>query len=216
MVHAKAPARPRGRPRAYDPERALGHATEAFWRDGYSATSLETLGAATGMNRPSLYGAFGDKRALYLKALDRYVQRNAEGADRVLADAVPVAQALRRFYEGALRLYFGADGAARGCLLTGTALTEAATDPTIRARLQQSLQQLEDKLRARFRRARREGAALAADPDTLASLALATLLSLSVMARAGEPRAALVRRIDATLALLCPAAPRRRGAGRRP
>lgn len=216
MVQAKATGRPRGRPRAYDPERALGHATEAFWRDGYSATSLETLGAATGMNRPSLYGAFGDKRALYLKALDRYVQRNAEGADRVLADAVPVAQALRRFYRGALSLYFGARGTPRGCLLTGTALTEAATDPAIRARLQESLQQLEDKLRERFRRARRDGDTLGADPDTLASLALATLLSLSVMARAGEPRAALLRRIDSALALLCPAAPTRRGAGRRP
>ena len=60
----------RGRPRAYDPERALAQATAAFWDAGYSATSLDDLSAATGMNRPSLYGAFGDKHALYLKAID--------------------------------------------------------------------------------------------------------------------------------------------------
>src|SRR5262249_17102093 len=78
MVQKSAPAGPgpapkgRGRPRAYDPETALQTAIEAFWQAGYSGTSLDDLSAATGMNRPSLYGAFGDKRALYLKALDHY------------------------------------------------------------------------------------------------------------------------------------------------
>ena len=61
----KEEKRPRGRPRAYDPERAMDRATGAFWRAGYSATSLEDLTAATGMNKPSLYAAFGDKRAFH-------------------------------------------------------------------------------------------------------------------------------------------------------
>ena len=62
--------RRRGRPRAYDPEQALAQATAAFWDAGFSATSLDDLSAATGMNRPSLYGALGDKRALYLKTIE--------------------------------------------------------------------------------------------------------------------------------------------------
>ena len=64
--------RPRGRPRAYRPELALAQARDAFWRDGFAATSLDDLSAATGMNRPSLYAAFGDKQALYVKAYASY------------------------------------------------------------------------------------------------------------------------------------------------
>src|ERR1022692_2957164 len=66
-----APKR-RGRPRAYPPEIALGKALDRFRKDGFAATSLDDLSAATGMNRPSLYGAFGDKRELYLKSYARY------------------------------------------------------------------------------------------------------------------------------------------------
>src|SRR4030088_3832083 len=66
-----APKR-RGRPRAYQPEIALGKALDLFRKDGFAATSLDDLSPATGMNRPSLYGAFGDKRELYIKAYARY------------------------------------------------------------------------------------------------------------------------------------------------
>src|SRR6266446_6181405 len=66
-----APKR-RGRPRAYQPEVALGKALDLFRKGGFAATSLDDLSAATGMNRPSLYGAFGDKRELYIKAYQRY------------------------------------------------------------------------------------------------------------------------------------------------
>src|SRR6202034_4010268 len=62
----------RGRPRAYQPEIALGKALDLFRKDGFAATSLDDLSAATGMNRPSLYGAFGDKRELYIKSYARY------------------------------------------------------------------------------------------------------------------------------------------------
>ena len=61
-----------GRPREYDPEVALQRATDAFWDAGFSGTSLDDLSARTGMNRPSLYAAFGDKQALYLKTLESY------------------------------------------------------------------------------------------------------------------------------------------------
>ena len=70
----KGESKRRGRPRSYDPEQALQQIMEAFWKTGYSGTSLDDLSAATGLNRPSLYAAFGDKRAIYLKALAHYRQ----------------------------------------------------------------------------------------------------------------------------------------------
>ena len=74
MARTKSETEParRGRPRAYDAEAALKRATEEFWQTGYSGTSLDSIAAATGMNPPSLYAAFGNKRAIYLKALSRY------------------------------------------------------------------------------------------------------------------------------------------------
>src|SRR5262245_36630019 len=98
--------RPRGRPRAYDPETALAQATDAFWRTGLSGTSRDELSAATGMNRPSLYGAFGDKRALYLAMLERYTQAGLAGMHEALATDIPLATALKRLYERALAMYF--------------------------------------------------------------------------------------------------------------
>ncbi|WGD55162.1 helix-turn-helix domain containing protein [Bradyrhizobium sp. CB1650] len=68
---APEPAR-RARPRSYQPELALRQAADEFWRTGYSGISLDSIAAATGMNPPSLYAAFGNKRAIYLKALSRY------------------------------------------------------------------------------------------------------------------------------------------------
>ena len=66
-----APAR--GRPRSFDTDEVLGQVRDAFWRYGYAGTSMDQLSAATGLHKPSLYGAFGDKKRLYLAALDNYL-----------------------------------------------------------------------------------------------------------------------------------------------
>src|SRR5271165_4944941 len=97
--------RNRGRPRQYDPERALAKAAEAFWKHGYAATSLDDLVAATGMNRPSLYAAFGDKRDLYLKTLMRYQQQSRAIGAQIIADDLPLRVFLKRFYQAAIDLY---------------------------------------------------------------------------------------------------------------
>src|SRR5438477_4970325 len=130
-------ATPRGRPREYDPNQALARATEAFWRAGYSATSVEDLSIATKMNRPSLYGAFGDKRALYLTSLSRYVARGRRAMEEALSGPGSLRDALMRVYEGSLALYYPSKGPARGCFLIGTAATEAVSDPDVRAVLRE-------------------------------------------------------------------------------
>ena len=77
--------RPRGRPRAYDPEQALECALHAFWKGGYSGTSLDTLAAETGLNRPSLYAGLGNKHTIYIKAMRRFQRRARERFGAALA-----------------------------------------------------------------------------------------------------------------------------------
>src|SRR5258708_4795555 len=95
------PAR-RGRPRAYDTQAALKQATETFWRTGYSGTSLDSIAAATGMNPPSLYAAFGNKHALYLEALARYWEISLAATREALAEDRPLGESLMLAYEAAL------------------------------------------------------------------------------------------------------------------
>src|SRR6186713_2426376 len=99
-----APKR-RGRPRAYEPDVALGKALDLFRKDGFAATSLDDLSAATGMNRPSLYGAFGDKRELYIKSYESYRDRARVRMAEVFALDLPLRPMLLRIYGIALDMY---------------------------------------------------------------------------------------------------------------
>lgn len=194
MVQKSPPIdkKPRGRPRAYDPEAALDRATSVFWDKGYADTSLDELSAATGMNRPSLYGAFGDKKALYLAALGRYRDRGAGLIQTMLGGADGVRAALGRFYAAAIDLYLSGEAGARGCFLIGTATTEAVGDPATRDLLGDALRRYDGLLEARFRRAQAQGELPpSADPAALAGLASAILHSLAIRARAGDSRADL-------------------------
>jgi AcrR family transcriptional regulator len=203
MVQNTAKPR-RGRPRAYDPDAALAKALGVFWDAGYSATSLDELSAATGMNRPSLYGAFGDKRALYGQALARYRAGARAAMKQALDPERPLAEGLRRVYAAALESYLPAGAPARGCFMIGTAVTEAAQDAAVRESLREGLREIDRAFEARIRLAQRRGeAARAGDPAMLARLASAALYWLAIRARAGEPRAALERVAEDAVALLC-------------
>src|SRR6185312_6508146 len=97
---ASGPAK-RGRPRAFDAERALDRALNVFWRKGYEGASLPELTKAMGINRPSLYAAFGNKEALFKKALDRYASGPAGYVGRALA--APTARGVfEALLEGAI------------------------------------------------------------------------------------------------------------------
>src|SRR5271166_6368421 len=95
----------RGRPRAYQPDVALARALDLFRKGGFAATSLDDLSAATGMNRPSLYGAFGDKRELYIQAYRRYREHVREAFTPLFAETAPLRVKLRRILLKALDLY---------------------------------------------------------------------------------------------------------------
>jgi AcrR family transcriptional regulator len=199
----------RGRPPAYVPDVALARATKAFWESGFAATSLDDLAAATGMNRPSLYGAFGDKHALYLRALTAYWDAGRSAMSEALAPERPLRLGLRRVYTIALDLYFPSRGQPRGCFLIGTATTEAMRDADVRATLAEALREIDEAFEARLRRAHEVGElAAAADPRILAQLASATLHTLALRSRAGATRAELEELADGVVALICgPARP---------
>ena len=193
----------RGRPRAYDPDKALGEAMGLFWEHGYSATSLDALSAATGMNRPSLYAAFGDKKALYLKALASYHERALAGIDRAFS-APALRDALDRFFALALKLHLSGEEAQRGCLLIGTAAVESVHDAEIRAMLAQSVADYDARIEARLRLAREQGElSEKADPAGLARLVAAALYSSAVRARAGDSRESLEATDRLVVDLVC-------------
>jgi AcrR family transcriptional regulator len=206
----------RGRPRAYDPDTALGQALAVFWDAGYAATSLDDLSAATGMNRPSLYAAFGDKRALYRAALERYRGEARAAVRAVAAEARPLRDTLRRLYDVALSLYFSGDGSARGCFLIGTALTEAVLDADLRDALDDSLREIDQGFEACLLAAQARGElSRGAQPAMLAKLTSAVLYFLAIRSRAGESRASLDMMVEGALDVICGAArpavrPRRR------
>lgn len=204
----------RGRPRSYDPDTALAQAMAVFWRAGYAGTSLDDITAGTGLNRPSLYGAFGDKHALYLQTLERYWQAGRAAITEALSRELPLREALRRVFQGALSLYLPTDGGARGCFLIGTALTEAAMDPDARKLLRDALHDFDRAFEERIRYAREQGELPKdADPAGLARMASATLHTLAIRSRMGEPRKMLEATIEAGLDLICgrarPEGPRR-------
>src|SRR5215470_8634246 len=204
MVQKQLPPRPRGRPRAYDPDVALARVMDTFWVAGYAGTSLDDLSAATGMNRPSLYAAFGDKRALYLKALQRYRASGRAALKETLAQDQPLGQTLRQVYAKAIALYLSGDEAARGCFTIGTAATEAVVNPEVRAFLSETLRSVDNAFEAHIRFARDRGELKPeADPAALARLATAVMHTLAIRSRAGETRAALEAVAEAGVNLIC-------------
>jgi AcrR family transcriptional regulator len=200
-VKADPPKR-RGRPRAYDPQVALARAAAVFWKAGYAGTSLDDLVAATGMNRPSLYAAFGDKRDLYLKTLDYYRDEGRDLARHALADAATLRVFLQRFYAKALDLYL--EGGPRGCYSIGTAATVAAVDDGVRAFLADSMRTTDRFLKHQIEKAQASGEiARNADPAALAYLATATLHTLAIRSRAGLPRKELDALVKAAIDVIC-------------
>jgi AcrR family transcriptional regulator len=198
-----APAR-RGRPRAYDTQAALKQATDSFWRTGYSGTSLDRISAATGMNPPSLYAAFGNKRALYLEALARYWEISLTATREALAQDLPLGEALMLAYEAALSIYFSGKGAARGCFVIGTAVTEAVEDAAIRKSVAAGLRMIDADFEARLRTAQESGELNPdADPAALAILATATLHTIAIRARAGASRAELREVARKAVSVIC-------------
>ncbi|WJR77586.1 TetR/AcrR family transcriptional regulator [Bradyrhizobium sp. NP1] len=186
---APLPPKRRGRPRAYEPDVALGKALDLFRTSGFAATSLDDLSVATGMNRPSLYGAFGDKRELYIKSYQRYRDDARAAMLDIFRDEMPIRKRLERIYAVALDIYVSGEAGPRGCFTVMTAASEAVLDPDIRGMVLDGFAELDKAFASCFRRARENGELRDdADPLVLAQLASATIHTLAIRARARVPR----------------------------
>lgn len=196
--------RPRGRPRAYEPDVALRQAANAFWKAGYAGTSLDDISAATGMNRPSLRAAFGDKHDIYVKALRDYWSRKFAAIHEAFAGDKALGETLMRVYDAALSIYFSGDEQVLGCFVVATAVTEAPGDAEIQDIVAEGFRKLDADFEARFKKALQRGELKpGADTKALATLASATMQTLAIRARSGTPRGELRKLAQKAANVLC-------------
>ena len=200
MKHNKSSG-PMGRPRSFDIDRALDRALQVFWRKGYEGTSLSDLTKAVGVNRPSLYAAFGDKKALFRKALDRYLTGPAAYTQEALKE--PTARAVvERLLQGAADLN-AAPRNPGGCLMVQGALVCGEAADSIRQELTACRAAGEAAMRRRFDRAKSEGDLPAnVNPADLARYIATVLYGMAVQAAGGASRGELLRVVEMALRTL--------------
>ena len=187
-----------GRPREFNADKALGRALKVFWRKGYEGTSLPDLTRAMGINRPSLYAAFGNKEALFRLAIDRYV---AQAACRVreALDEPTARQVVQRLWRESIDLVTAARNP-RGCFLVQGALACGDAADPLRREMIKRRSAGEAALRERLVRAQAEGdLPTDADPAALAKFVFALTHGMAVQAASGATREELLRVAETAL-----------------
>lgn len=171
------------RPREFDEVEALNAAVLSFWARGYEATSVRDLAASMGLTCASLYNAFGDKRALFRKALDHYVAHGFSARVKRFEAQLPPRDAILAFFDDIIERSV-ADPERKGCLLVNSALELAPHDPELRQAVEAVLIDMESFFR-RCIAAGQESGTIPRDqsPEDLAGLLLSTLLGMRVLAR---------------------------------
>jgi AcrR family transcriptional regulator len=181
-----------GRPREFDMEEALSAALKVFWRKGYDAASLTDLTEAMGITRPSLYCAFGNKEALFKKALDLYEREKQSFFDRAL-DAPTAFEAVERILLGGLELHTDPD--TPGCMSVNSVLScHGVASEAVRQELIARKLDVEARLRERLERARAQGDLPPdCDPASLAVFVLTVGQGIALQAGTGVKRETLRR-----------------------
>ncbi len=175
---------PRGRPREFDVNQALDRALGVFWRKGYEGASLPELTKAMGINRPSLYAAFGNKEALFRKVLDRYVEGPANYIRGALS--APTARAVaEQLLNGSIDMLTCPHNP-HGCLMVQGALACGEAAESIRRELARRRDAGEAAIRERLERARDDGDLPAdAEPADLSRYLVTVIRGMAVQAAGG-------------------------------
>ncbi len=178
------------RPKEFQPDEAVDRAKILFWKKGYEATSVQDLVKALRVSRGSLYGTFGDKRTLFLAALDRYVEQDIGPSMRVLRNSTAAGrERIQAFFDSVIRAIEDR-GDRRGCLLCNTAVELAASDKAVAERVKAAL----ERIGAAFAVALASDPTLPAEPerrDRRVYFLTSTMLGLYVMAKSGATPDAL-------------------------
>jgi len=188
------------RSKSFDEDAVLDQAVQLFWERGYEGTSLADLETHLGLGRQSLYNTFGDKQALFLKALERYRRMAAGGALADLNAPGAGLEAIRAFFRGGVESLTAA-GNRRTCLVVNTILERGSEDPDALLRCNHA----RDELERAFRRALAKARASGELSDSIDIEATATLLvvqdyGLNVLAKTGATAEELRAAVEALLA----------------
>lgn len=184
-------ARPVGRPRSFDETGALEKAIQVFWSKGYDAVTIDDLVTGMGVGRPSLYAVFGDKRAIFLRALKSYAERKGASAAKALLSPQGLHDSILGFLRYAVESATE-KGSARGCLMICVA-------PLVNdAEVQQFLQTAVAGGTALVERRFREGISAGEIPPDFPVAARATQVTdlargLTMRAQTGTPRKMLLK-----------------------
>jgi TetR/AcrR family transcriptional repressor of nem operon len=190
------------RPREFDEQAVLDAATQRFWMNGYEATSMRDLAEGTGLTSPSLYNAFGDKRALYRLVLDRYVRSALVGCADIFEDEGPPVRAIERYFNAIIAEALE-DGLHKGCFVVNTALEVAPHDADFRDVVTTVFDRIEKYLRDCITAGQLDGTILTKQSASdLARLFLGVLLGLRVLARTNPDRELLTGLTRPLFALL--------------
>jgi TetR/AcrR family transcriptional repressor of nem operon len=145
-----------GRPRDFDEEKALEMAMRAFWERGYHATSIAELVEATGVHRNSLYATFGDKKTLFLSALDHYIAGATARFTEQLAAPRPALEGLKAALIHYSKIVATPSGP-RGCFVTNTTIELLPQERDVAKRIRDGFKGIVTLLEAAVRRGQQEG-----------------------------------------------------------
>jgi TetR/AcrR family transcriptional repressor of nem operon len=189
------------RPREFDEATALDAAMQCFWDQGYEATSMRDLADQIGITGTSLYNAFGDKRSLYRRSLEHYLEQSIRDRIKRL-DGMPPREMIEAFFIEIVERSIS-DKARRGCMLVNTGLEIAPHDPDFRQMVAEEFSFIEGFFR-RCVKAGQEAGTVRSDVPAgeLAKMLLSLLLGLRVLARSRPQRALLEGAARAALAVL--------------
>ena len=182
----------KGRPRSFDVDKALDKALRVFWEKGYEGASLTDLTKAMGINRPSIYAAFGDKEQLFRKALDRYAEGPASYACEALHEP-KARKAIEKLLLGAVEGLSNPKNP-KGCLLVQGALACGDEARSIRDELIQRRTAAEAEITKRLKRAKAEGELPEhVNPSDLGRFYVTVMRGLAIEAATGATRTELTR-----------------------
>ena len=191
-------AKKRGRPLSFDRDRATRQAMLLFWQHGYEATTLNVLTAALNVTPSSIYAAFGDKKGLFLAAVEQYTAGPINSTS--IIEEAPTAQAAASGLLRAAAVGFTGASTPRGCLLASSAISCSVAAEDVKDMLCGLRKAIEAKLRDKIRRSIKEGSlSTAADPVALAAHTMAVIQGMSTLARDGATRATLLRVADTAM-----------------